>query len=163
MVDTQTIESLPNAKTGQIISLVETLVILGNACDKDGIAHGMGISTKSVPLPLRAAEVMGFVNIDGNNVELTDIGLEFNAANDDGKRQLFGEKLKHLEPFATIVRALEKGSLTKEDILNLIKAKMPKARKWKPSSEEEMFRTIRNWCEYGWLLKEEEDGKYKVV
>ncbi len=163
LVDTQTLDALPNAKVGQIIRLVKALVILGNTCDKEGIAHGMGISKKSVPHPLRAAEVMGFINIDGNNVELTELGLEFNEADDDNRRRIFGNQLKRLEPFITMARALERGSLTKEGIMNLVKAKMPKARKWKPSSEDEMFRTIRGWCEFGGLLKEGEDGKYMVV
>ena len=157
------LDTIPNAKVGQIANLVDALVILGNTCDKDGIAHSMGISPKSIPSSLRAAEVLGFISIDGCNVEITDLGIKFNQADDDGKSKIFGEQLKNLEPFATIVRAIERGPLTKETIINLVKAKMPKARSWKNSSEEEMFRTIRGWCEFGKMMKEEENGEYTVV
>ncbi|MHA1769118.1 MAG: AAA-associated domain-containing protein [Candidatus Thorarchaeota archaeon] len=163
MTKSEALESIPNVRTGQIIGLVEALVVLGNECDKEGIAHAMGIQPQSTSNILRAADILGFVTIDGTNIRLTDLGSEFNDATDDNKGQIVGEHLKNLEPFATIIRALKKGPLSKEEILNYAKAKMPKVRELKTSSTDALFRTIRSWCEFGGLLDEDEDGRYRIA
>ncbi len=154
------IESIPNAKVGQIVELMEKLAILGGHCDREGLAYALGVKENTVYTPIRAASILGFVTID-SGIKVTDVGNSFIQADEPERCRIFGSQLVKIEPFATIVRALEHTSLSEAEIVNYIKAKTPAARKWKDSTTKELFKTIRGWCIYGDIFTQgAESGMY---
>jgi len=158
------IETLPNAKVGPIIRLVDELTILGGESDRLGIAYAMGIEEGTANTPIRAALLLGLIVALENSLVLTDIGREFSRADDKKRREIFGQQIRQLEPFATISRALAERPLSEEEIMNYVKARIPQARNWGLSTVKEMFRTIRGWCEFGEILHlNKELNKYESI
>lgn len=141
--------SLPNAKVGQIVELVNKLSILGEISDREGLGYALGIEKKSVSHPLRAAILIGLIEEKESQVRLTEIGKEFSKGDEETKRQVFKKQLHAIEPFATIAIALQdRNDMEPTEILNLVKAKVPNARKWKPSTDKEMLKMIVNWFDF---------------
>ncbi|NIQ05720.1 MAG: hypothetical protein GWO20_08340 [Candidatus Korarchaeota archaeon] len=146
-------ESLPNAKVGQIIRLVETLDVLGGISDMEGLAIALEIKRSSLHNPLNAAELIGIV-ITNENVKLTEKGLEFLGSEKKSRKDIFYKLLIEIEPFTTLHRALEKKkNIEKATAINLVKSKVEAARSWKESTTEEMWGVIVNWAEYADLFK----------
>jgi NitT/TauT family transport system ATP-binding protein len=153
---------LPNAKVGQIIELVQKLSVLGGSTDKHGLAYALGIKANSLSNPLKASELLGFVTIDGDNITLTEVGKNFEESNEDDRKEVFGKQLSKVEPFSTVIRALQKEQeIDDTSLLRLVKAKISSARKWKESTNKEMLRMILNWGEFGKLFSY--DNKTKKV
>jgi len=151
---------LPNAKIGQIVDLVEKMSVLGGSSDREGLAYALGIETQSLSNPLRACELLGFVNLDGDSITLSQVGKEFEQSDEERRKELFGAQLSKIEPFSTIVRALKKTSeMEDSSMLKLVKAKLVAARKWKESTDREMMRMIVNWAEYGKILSYDSKGR----
>lgn len=146
------LESIPNAKIGQIKDLLEAMGILRGKGDRTGIAYALGVQEGSVSNPIRAAQVISLVEVNDSEVGLTDRGREFLEGNEGDRSRIVKEQLTGIEPFATVVRAISERALTEEEIMNYVKAKMVKARDWQESTEKEMFRVIRGWLEYSGLL-----------
>jgi len=145
---------LPNAKVGQIVELIGNLSILGGSADKEGLAYALGITTNSLSNPLNAAELLGFVAVDGINITLTETGKKFEEGSEDNRRTIFGKQVSQVEPFGTIFRALQKEKETDvNSLLRLVKAKIESARKWKESTSKEMIKMIMNWGEFGKLFR----------
>lgn len=152
--------SLPNAKVGQIVELLEKLELLGGRSDKEGLAFALDVKQVTVENPLKAAEILGFVSVSKNEVKLTEVGQKFLGGNPDERKVTFREQMLKIEPFVTISNAIEK-KLSREVILRLVKAKIRAARKWKPSTDREMLRMIINWGTYSELF--EFDSKSKKL
>jgi hypothetical protein len=151
------LDSIPNAKMGQIQSFIESMGILGGQCDRAGIAYALGVQEGSVSNPIRAAQVIGLIDINDSEVELTDKGREFLEGDETDRSRIVKEQLTGIEPFATVVRAIRGTALTEEEIMNYVKAKMVKARSWQESTKKEMFKVIRGWLEYSGLLSWNEE------
>lgn len=152
-------DTIPNAKMGQIISLVETLQILGGKCDKAGIAFALDIKEANVYAPIRAADILNLVITEDQMVIISDLGEKFVSGQESDRKDIICKQLKIIEPFATIVRALDNRPLSEVEVINFIRAKLPSARNWKDSTLTEMFRTIRGWCEFGNILNYDSDTK----
>lgn len=101
-------KGMPNAKAGQIVTLVEKLSVLGGAVDKEGLAHALGIKPDSLRNPLKSAEMLSLIRIEGNNIELKAPGEELERSNENDRRTIFGKQVSQVEPFRTIIRALQK-------------------------------------------------------
>lgn len=145
--------SLPNAKTGQISNLLEKLELLGGRSDKEGLAVALDVKTHTIKNTLKAAEMLGCISIDENEIKLTEVGRRFVDSNENERKVIFREQMLKIEPFITISRALQKQKeLESGLILRLVKAKIKAARKWKPSTEKEMLRMIINWGKYSQLF-----------
>jgi hypothetical protein len=149
---------LPNAKTGQIVELLEKLEFLGGVSDREGLAIALDIKPHTVYNPLKAAEILGFVSIDDNKVEFTEVGWDFLNGNTDKRKATFREQMIKVEPFTIISKALEK-ELSCDVVLRLIKAKIKAARKWKPGADKEMLRMIINWGTYSELFKFDRESR----
>lgn len=161
MKDLDSLESIPNARMGQIVCMLGALDILGHESDRAGIAYAMGVKKKSATSSILAAERLGLVQVNDECVTVTELGARFLEADDSQRKEIIGQRLSELEPFATLVRALSRGPLAKEIIMKYVKAKMPAARTWKQSTEAEILRVIRNWCEFGNLMTYDSDtGTY---
>lgn len=151
---------LPNAKVGQIKDLLEKLSLLGGSSDKDGLAYALGIKKGSIYNPLKAAEILGFVSVDKDQIKITEIGSKFVASNEDGRKSIFREQAIKIEPFTTISKALRQAKEIDDAlVLRLAKAKIKAARKWKRSSEKEMLKMIINWGEYSGLFKHDKSKR----
>ena len=150
---TETIETIPNTKIGQIIKMIESLHVLGGESDRSGIAFAMGVKEGSAYAPISGGVTLGLVETVDKTVKVTKLGLEFLDSDDEQRRKLLGQFLSEHEPFSTILRALNQGPLSKEEFMRYLKAKMPAARTWKESTEKEMLKVVSNWCEYGNLIK----------
>jgi len=159
MADREDVESIPNAKVGQIIDLLEQLRILGGTCDRGGLAYALGVTEPSVYASTRAAHLLGLIDVDEQQVILTEIGTVFLDSNEADRRRAFGQQLLRNEPFATIARAVEQGPLTGEQLMNYVRARIPSAREWKDTTIREMLRTIGGWCIYGGLLVYNRESK----
>jgi NitT/TauT family transport system ATP-binding protein len=153
------IDSIPNAKVGQIIELIEKIEILGGSSDKSGLSFALHVKDGTVSTPILAASRLGLVVVEGENVALTETGRTFLDSDPVHRTQVFGEQLLRMEPFQTIARAAARGPLTDDDIVNLVKARFRSARKWKESTVNEMLRTIKNWCVYGEILTYDTESK----
>lgn len=141
--------TLPNAKVGQVIELINKLAVLGNKTDREGLAYALSIEKNSISHPLKASEILRFVTTKDAIIELTEDGVKFANAKENHKREMFKNQLLVIEPFATLFRALGQGEdLTPSNVLDLIKAKIVSARRWKASTDREMIRVITNWLEY---------------
>lgn len=146
--------SLPNAKVGQIVELLEKLGLLGGASDREGLAFALNVKRRTVSNPLKASEILGFVSVSEKNVKLTELGQKFLDGNQDERKVIFRKQALKIEPFPTILKAFEKQSeLPREVILRLVKAKIKAARKWKPSTDKEMSKMIINWGTYSELFQ----------
>ena len=143
---------MPNAKTRQIIELLEKLDLLGGTSDKEGLAITLNVKPRSVENPLKAAEILGFVSVSENDVNLTEVGQKFLDGNPDERKATFRQQMIKIEPFTTISKALEK-EISREVVLRLVKAKIEATRKWKPSTDREMLRMIINWGTYSKLFE----------
>lgn len=164
MTEIKTIDAIPNAKIGQIIRMIEALSILGNESDRPGIAFAMGVKEGSVNAPILGGVVLGLVELADKTIKVAESGLEFLNSGVEQRKSMVGQFLSNHEPFATILRALDTGPIAKEELLRYVKGKMPAARAWKESTEEEMLGVIRNWCEFGNLIEfDEESNKYRRV
>lgn len=140
---------MPNAKIGQVVELVNKLSILGGQSDREGLAYALGINKNSIGHPLKAAELVGLISLTSGEVKLTDIGNQFAQGDEESKRKLFEETLSAVEPFATILRAFrDRKGLNSAEVLNFVKAKIPAARKWRPSTDKEILKMIVNWFDY---------------
>lgn len=154
------LESLPNAKVGQIEDLVKKLSLLGGSSDREGLAYAVGIKKASIYNPLKAAEILGFVDVEGDQIEISETGNKFASADEKDKKSIFHEQVTSIEPFTTISRALEQAKEMDETlVLRLVKAKIKAARKWKTSTDKEMLRMIINWAEYAELFEFDVESK----
>lgn len=153
-------QSLPNAKVGQIIELLEKLELLGGASDMEGLAYALNVKRDTTYNPLKATEILGFVSVSKNEAKLTEVGQKFLDGNQGERKVIFREQMLRIEPFTTISKALEKQSeFPREVILRLVKAKIRAARKWKPSTGKEMLRMIINWGTYSELFRFDQRSK----
>jgi len=161
MAEREQVEPIPNAKVGTIVELLQKLRILGGSRDRRGLASALGVKGRSAYSSIHAAQMLGLIDVDEQQVTLNETGSTLLDSDETGRKRIFGEQLRGIEPFATIARALEQGPLTGEQLMNYVRAWIPSARQWKDTTIREMLKTIRGWCLYGSLLVyDQESDKY---
>jgi NitT/TauT family transport system ATP-binding protein len=141
---------LPPATVGGMAGLLEILAALGGREDLPELAHELTFEVDDLLPVVDAAVLLGLARIDNADVELTEAGRGFVAADILRSKEIFGAQAKERAPLVrAIVKALSAtgvGSLPEDLFLDLLR---------RAFSEEDARRQLDlaiDWGRYGELF-----------
>ena len=140
-------ESIPFVPVAQILGLLEILsdspelINIYDISDEIGKEFGETISI------VKAAEILDLVDTPKHDVELTDLGHRFVAADREGRRKIFAEQVFKLRIFHIIIALLsEYEEIDADRIISDIASALPY------DSPEKTFETMIAWGRYAGLM-----------
>ena len=141
---------LPEVTVGGMSGLIEILAGRGGREDLPNLAHLLSFEVDDLLPLLDAAQMLGFAAVQRADIELTEVGRKFNAADIDTAKQLFARQARERAPLVrAIVGALSSspdGTLSERFFLDLLR---------RGFSEEEARTQLEiaiNWGRYGELF-----------
>ena len=139
--------SLPYVTAAEVLGLMS---LLGeDACDVFELAEKFGKEFGAVVRLVKAAELLGFVNTPGQDVEVTDLGKQLAAASTADQKRIVREQLMKMKIFELLVRLIkvqENHAITEEELLRELQAALPHE---KPRP---LFRTLLSWGRYAEII-----------
>ncbi len=115
---------LPHARPGGIGGLLEILADRGGKTDLYHLAEELAIQADDLLTIVAAAQMLGFVNIQEGDVELTPTGRAFAAADIDSRKRLFREaallRVPLLQLISSSLRAKGDRKLPEEFFLDVL-------------------------------------------
>jgi NitT/TauT family transport system ATP-binding protein len=140
-------ESIPTLSVGRIIGL---LSILQDHPDLDNIydiANEIGTDFGETISLVKAAEILEFVNTPKDEVQFTELGKKFIAADSDTRQIIFAEQVKKLRLFHIILGYLEvQEEVDRETVLKDIATALPY------ENSEKILETMIAWGRYAGLM-----------
>jgi NitT/TauT family transport system ATP-binding protein len=140
-------ESIPTVSVGRIIGL---LSILQDHPDLDNIydiANEIGTDFGETISLVKGAEILEFVNTPKDEVQFTELGKKFIAADNDTRPVIFAEQVKKLRLFHIILGYLEiQSEVDRETVLKDIATALPY------ENSEKILETMIAWGRYAGLM-----------
>jgi NitT/TauT family transport system ATP-binding protein len=140
-------ESIPTVSVGRIIGL---LSILQDHPDLDNIydlANEIGTDFGEIISLVKAAEILEFVNTPKDEVQFTELGKKFVAADSDTRAQIFAEQVKKLRLFHIILGYLEvQMEIDRDTVMKDIATALPY------ENPERILETMIAWGRYAGLM-----------
>jgi NitT/TauT family transport system ATP-binding protein len=126
VADRTPVESpLPEVTVGGMSGLIEILAGRGGREDLPNLAHLLSFEVDDLLPLLDAAQMLGFAVVHSADIELTEEGRKFNAADIDTAKQLFASQARERAPLVrAIVGALSSspdGMLSERFFLDLLR------------------------------------------
>ncbi|HEX8908401.1 MAG TPA: nitrate/sulfonate/bicarbonate ABC transporter ATP-binding protein [Anaeromyxobacteraceae bacterium] len=151
---TPTFETIPVARTSEIVGLMEYLDARGGREDVFRIASDTNREFGRLITVVNAAELLDLVDTPRRTVVLSPEGLRFVRAGPAERKALWREKLLELQLFRQVKAALEQEPdhrLSREFVLELLALNMPN------ENPEEVFEVFVSWSRFGDLFSYEEE------
>ncbi|MBV8331060.1 MAG: nitrate/sulfonate/bicarbonate ABC transporter ATP-binding protein, partial [Verrucomicrobia bacterium] len=140
-------ESIPTVSVGRIIGL---LSILQDHPDLDNIydlANEIGADFGEIISLVKAAEILEFVNTPKDDVQFTELGKKFVAADSDTRAKIFAEQVKKLRLFHIILGYLEvQEEIDRDTVMKDIATALPS------ENSEKILETMIAWGRYAGLM-----------
>jgi NitT/TauT family transport system ATP-binding protein len=140
-------ESIPTVSVGRIIGL---LSILQDHPDLDNIydlANEIGTDFGEIISLVKAAEILEFVNTPKDEVQFTELGRKFIAADSDSRAKIFAEQVRKLRLFHIILGYLEvQEEIDRETVMKDISTALPY------ENPERILETMIAWGRYAGLM-----------
>jgi NitT/TauT family transport system ATP-binding protein len=140
-------ESIPTVPVGRMIGL---LSILQDHPDLDNIydlANEIGKDFGETISLVKAAEILEFVNTPKDEVQFTELGKKFIAADNETRPIIFAEQVKKLRLFHIILGYLEiQSEVDRETVLKDIATALPY------ENSEKILETMIAWGRYAGLM-----------
>jgi NitT/TauT family transport system ATP-binding protein len=140
-------ESIPTVSVGRIIGL---LSILQDHPDLDNIydlANEIGADFGEIISLVKAAEILEFVNTPKDDVQFTELGKKFVAADSDTRAKIFAEQVKKLRLFHIILGYLEvQEEIDHDTVMKDIATALPY------ENPEKILETMIAWGRYAGLM-----------
>jgi len=149
-----TFETIPVARTSEIIGLLEYLDARGGKEDVFRIASDTNREYGRLITVVNAAELLELVDTPRRTVVLSPEGLRFVRASPAERKVLWRDRLLELQLFRQVKAALDQEPdhrLSREFVLELIALNMPN------ESSEDLFEVFVSWSRFGDLFSYEED------
>jgi NitT/TauT family transport system ATP-binding protein len=150
------LEPLPAVGLAHVIGVMEILRSHGAAMDVfelDELTEGDFGHTLSV---VKAGEMMGFLETPRNTVLLTDLGREFVAHDQNGRKALINQQLRTLGTFRFVIQILDQAAdkrLPRDVVVEELVMRLPS------QNGEQLFDRVVNWGRYAELLGYEPESK----
>jgi len=139
--------SLPYVNAAEVLGLMS---LLGDAPqDLFDLAEKFGREFGAVVRIVKAAELLGFVQTPGQDVEITALGRELVGSSTVDQKRIVREQLMKLKIFELLVRLIrvqEDQCLASEELARELQAALPHE-KQKP-----LFRTLLSWGRYAEII-----------
>jgi NitT/TauT family transport system ATP-binding protein len=139
--------SLPYVNAAEVLGLMS---LLGDAPqDLFDLAEKFGREFGAVVRIVKAAELLGFVQTPGQDVEITALGRELVGSSTVDQKRIVREQLMKLKIFELLVRLInvqENQCLASEELARELQAALPHE-KQKP-----LFRTLLSWGRYAEII-----------
>ena len=140
-------ESIPTVSVGRIIGL---LSILQDHPDLDNVydlANEIGTDFGETISLVKAAEILEFVNTPKDEVQFTELGKKFVAADSDTRAKIFAEQVKKLRLFHIILGYLEvQEEIDRDTVMKDIATALPY------ENSEKILETMIAWGRYAGLM-----------
>ncbi len=146
-------EPLPNARSGDIIGLMEYLDARGGREDVFRIASDTHREFGQLIAAVNAAELLDFVDTPRRIVLLEPLGREFVQASATERKAIWRRQITRLALFKKVADAIERATNHRVDaefVMELIVLAMPQ------ESYERMFEVFVSWSRYGDLFAYDE-------
>lgn len=134
---------LPDVEIGEIIGMLEYLKEEGGKTDIYEIADDLNLEIDDLVPIIKAAELLGFANVENGDLILTKLGEELINGDENKRKILFKESLKKLPVFKKVLDILlssQEHSIDKHELLSLLNQEMP---------EDEANITLRSLINFG--------------
>ncbi len=134
---------LPDVEIGEIIGMLEYLKEEGGRTDIYEIADDLNLEIDDLVPIIKAAELLGFANVENGDLILTKLGEELVNGDENKRKILFKESLKKLPVFKKVLDILlssQEHSIDKHELLSMLKQEMP---------EDEANTTLRSLINFG--------------
>jgi len=134
---------LPDVEIGEIIGMLEYLKEEGGKTDIYEIADDLSLEIDDLVPIIKAAELLGFANVENGDLILTKLGEELINGDENKRKILFKESLKKLPVFKKVLDILlssQEHSIDKHELLSLLNQEMP---------EDEANTTLRSLINFG--------------
>ncbi len=134
---------LPDVEIGEIIGMLEYLKEEGGKTDIYEIADDLNLEIDDLVPIIKAAELLGFANVENGDLILTKLGEELVNGDENKRKILFKESLKKLPVFKKVLDILlssQEHSIDKHELLSMLKQEMP---------EDEANTTLRSLINFG--------------
>jgi NitT/TauT family transport system ATP-binding protein len=139
--------SLPYVNAAEVLGLMS---LLGDEPqDLFDLAEKFGKEFGAVVSIVKAAELLGFVQTPGHDVQMTQLGKEVTGASTADQKRIVREQLMKLKIFELLVRLIkvqEDQCLPSEELARELQAALPHE-KQKP-----LFRTLLSWGRYAEII-----------
>jgi NitT/TauT family transport system ATP-binding protein len=147
------LEPLPNAKSGDIVALIDYLSAQGGTAEIFHVAAQTHTRFDRIVRAVKAAEMLDLVDTPKRLVVLTPLGLRFVAAEQDERQRIWHDQALQLRLFRITrdLLALHGGELRKDELLQEIAARLPM------EDAERTFDTLVAWGRFGGLFDYRED------
>ncbi len=134
---------LPDVEIGEIIGMLEYLKEEGGKTDIYEIADDLNLEIDDLVPIIKAAELLGFANVENGDLILTKLGEEIVNGDENKRKILFKESLKKLPVFKKVLNILlssQEHFIDKHELLSMLKQEMP---------EDEANTTLRSLINFG--------------
>jgi NitT/TauT family transport system ATP-binding protein len=139
--------SLPYVNAAEVLGLMS---LLGDEPqDLFDLAEKFGREFGAVVRIVKAAELLGFVQTPGQDVEITQLGKDLTNSSTVDQKRIVREQLMKLKIFELLVRLIkvqEDQSLPSEELIRELQAALPHE---KPRP---LFRTLLSWGRYAEII-----------
>lgn len=152
-------EPLPDVSPEEINGLIEYLGLRSGEADTILMAEKMNRQFSEVHHFVRAAELLGFVDLEPHKVALNDVGRRFIKANPEERRAIWQEQLLTLRLFRDIKDTLHQqgGSVEGGFVLETIITRLPF------EDHAKVCRTFANWAQYANLfIYDESQDRFRL-
>ena len=140
-------ESIPFVPVAQILGLLEILSGASEPSNIYEISDEIGKEFGETISIVKAAEILDLVDTPKHDVELTELGRRFVAADREGRRKIFAEQVYKLRIFHIIIALLgEYEEIDAARIVQDIASALPY------DNPEKTFETMIAWGRYAGLM-----------
>jgi NitT/TauT family transport system ATP-binding protein len=150
------IPSLPDARIGAIVGLLETLNEQGAKIDIYKLSQSLHFELKELMPITEAAEVLGFAKVETGDIELTELGRKVIDGDENAKKAIFRQQIGAnaglARRIATELARQEYHRVGRERILEYLGSS------FSPEESERQIRTVIDWARYAELFDYDPDS-----
>ena len=144
------IPTLPDARIGSIVGLLETLNEQGTKIDIYKLSESLRFELNDLMPITEAADLLGFVKIDSGDIELAELGRKVVDGDENAKKAIFRQQMLGNVLLAKRIRAelqnSENHRVGREVILEFLGSSFT------PDESERQVRTVVDWARYAELF-----------
>lgn len=140
---------IPKVSLSMMMGLLEALEDAGGETDVAQLALDFDLEIDDIKPILDAAEMLGFVTVDGGDVKMTDLCYKLVGAKIQERKIIFRDQLTKVPLFQELTEIFAKSGgkkLAKKDVLEFLSKKVS------PIQADEYFDVIVNWGRYSQVL-----------
>jgi NitT/TauT family transport system ATP-binding protein len=149
------IPSLPDARIGSIVGLLETLNEQGAKVDIYKLSESLRFELNDLMPITEASDLLGFVKIESGDIELADLGRKVIDGDENAKKAIFRQQMIAHVTLTKRVRAeLDKAPdhrVGREVIIEFLGSSFA------PEESERQIRTVVDWARYAELFEYDPD------